>query len=179
MLSKDEQSVVAQISERQKSKDSISIWFLYSVYGSLLPIILTVILSFLTLSNPVFYKIVNNGSVSLIAYSIIISAVFYLLDSTQPSFETIRKKILGYAILTLFINISIYTILNIFGDRLSGIAQFILLILSICFLWGSIHISKFMVILQESVINDYKKSMEDERKNVKLPPTEDQNGIEY
>jgi uncharacterized membrane protein YadS len=102
-----------------------------------------------------------------------------LLDSTQPALEVIRKKVLGISIILLFVNISLLTLLTVNQNTLGVIRTMIIFIATILFLCLSIYAGRTMVMLQKSIINNFRDTVDKTRKNVTTPTNKEDDGIQY
>jgi uncharacterized membrane protein YadS len=164
---------------KEVARGSLTVWFIFSILGSLLPVIIAFITNLL-INNPCnWLQYINNGAIPIVSYSIIVSAIFYLLDSTQPALEVIRKKVLGISIILLFVNISLLTLLTVNQNTLGVIRTMIIFIATILFLCLSIYAGRTMVMLQKSIINNFRDTVDKTRKNVTTPTNKEDDGIQY
>jgi len=180
-LSADEFMALKQSQEHEVAKGEISLFKILNIFGNLLPLIIAIGISLLlfhtkdenidkSISCDYIIKISNNGSLPLICYSLILSSIIFLLDKTEPSQESLRKKVLAISVLLLFISISLYTLLTAQSDSISDNGHILLFGMSILLFWFTIIISKCMILLQKKIVEGgFDKSVKHARAIVKEP----------
>lgn len=103
-------------------------------------------------------KFLNNGSLPIISFGIISSALSYLVDKLSGNNNTIfelRKRVTAVAVLLLFITSSLFILQSASFVEISPIIQLIILIVSILFTIYSVQLGKLMFILQSSFANAF------------------------
>ena len=152
IFNKDEESNIKDFEE--KGKDKIALWIVFSIICNLIPLIISFIFSIFLNGPSKFLWFLNNGSLPIVSYGIIISSVLFLLDTTKPPFETLKKKTLGIAIILLFMNISLFVFLTSNQDKqFSNIKLIALFSLSLLMFIYTYKISKIMIVMQKDNIN--------------------------
>lgn len=181
IFSKEEQKVLNQFKEQEVAKDEISLFNILNVLGNLLPLIIAFVMSILLFDmrdsaienskdiglNPSsIIRLLNNGSLPLISYSIILSTIIFLLDKTDPNHEGLRKKLLGISVLLLFISISLYTMLTSLSMLISLEGHWFLWLVSVTLFSFTINVSKFMILLQKKVVDSYNDTINNAREKI-------------
>ncbi|SKB62653.1 hypothetical protein SAMN05660226_02323 [Parapedobacter luteus] len=156
----------------EKGKEEISLFKIYSFWGSILPIFIAIGMSILLENSrriDILYilRLLNNGSLPLVLYSISISVFMFLLDKTNPKYLNLRKKILGLSILLLFLNASLYTFLTALGQQLHLCGQIFILVFTILIGVNVWNTTKTMILLKKRVVKSYFKSFNNIRENIR------------
>lgn len=184
LLTKRERSKLEEIynKESEKCKDSLSVWFTFAVIGNLLPVIVAFALNLVINDDSRWLEYLNNGTISLVGYNIVISAIFYLLDTTKPSHESLKKKVLGIGIIMLFLNISMFTFQATALSFMTCMVLGLSFLISLFLLSFTTASGRYMVILQKEIVGapkDHGEVVKQTRQKVSEEPSDSDEGIEY
>ena len=169
-------------------REEVSLLNIFSLWGNLLPILIALGMSILLMDNRKYaeldtiniIRLINNGSIPLICYSIILSGVGFILDKTTPEHPALRRKVLGIGILLLFISVTLYTLLTSLNSTIKDTGHFVLLLISVFVMYNAVKITYTMVLLQNKVVNDFAKSVKKSRDGLVNATNEtDKNNIEF
>ncbi len=163
-LNKEERNFLEFYSKR--GKDTLSVWYIFALAGNILPVIIAFGINALINGTCNWLKYINNGAIPLVSYGIIISGIYYLIESTKPDHEFLKKKVLGIAIILLFISISLFTFLSLTNIPLSRCKLELMLALSIIFGLFAAEISSIMVLMQKSIVQGYDETVDRSRAEV-------------
>ena len=154
-LSKTQKEDIQGILELDVAKETLKTWLIYTGLGNLLPVLIAFFINMMI--NPVinWMTYLNNGSISIVAYNMLISSVFYLQETTISDTDSLRKKILGIGSLLLFINISLFTLQTTSFGQIGPYKNYITLFAAFVFLILSYNSGRIMVILQKRIAEDY------------------------
>ena len=150
--------------ERAKviNREELKPWTIFTITLPIVTFFLSAVMNVL-LSQCVIMdlgKIVNNGSLPIIAFGIVSSAVSYLVEHLKdgdPDIYAIRKRVMAVSLLLLFTTASLFLFqsLNVVSERLQGFQHATIFIFSILIATYSIRLGRYMYLLQSTFADDY------------------------
>jgi len=165
----DQKKALDSIENNPRTKSDFHTWTIITIALPILTFTVAAIFNCILSPNVDYIlnnwpKFLLNGSVPIISFGIISSGVSYLmeeLDSNTPVVQSIRRRVMGIAIIFLFLTSILYIFQSVstVSETLKCVANLILLILSSVVCIFSISIGLKMYLLQNSMVADYGKSL--------------------
>jgi len=155
---------------QDENSDETKNWIYISVLLNLFPFVFSLAIEYFN-NNQNLLCLVNNGSLPILAYSLLATNFFYLLENVpsfdnSKSFQNIKTRLYVLAVLTMFISAVLYVfqsnLINGFHNnhlRISAGVSTLMLIMAIA--WGS-----KMYLLQQKKIADYAEGVNEERRRL-------------
>jgi len=164
---KDEFSKIINHRDNTSLLDEFITWKLITVFLPLTTFLFVFVLNIL--SNQIaldnFYSYFNNGSLPIIAFSIITSGMPYLLEKLEnyPELYIVRRRVMAIGLIFLFLSASIYIIetLKIITSQFNTCLSFVISLLSIGIFFISVSIGYKMFLLQSKNIRPYDENVND------------------
>jgi hypothetical protein len=158
----EQKKTLSNLAKDPEKRSDFRTWFVATIALPLVTYAVAVFFNFLleptlcALSRD-WTKVVLNGSVPIISFGIISSGVSYLmekLDKDTQGVQGIRKRIMAYALVFLFLTSVLYIFQSIpkLGDEIQGVGNMVILVLTLAMCLGSVSIGAKMYLLQKSVV---------------------------
>ena len=152
------------------NRDETRNWLFISVIINLMPFLFSVLIEFYNNKKNLSH-LLNNGSLPILAYGLLATNFFYLLENVPDfagsrNFQNLKTRLCALSILTMFFAAILYVLqsnwINSFQQshlKVSFYASTLLLLFSIA--WGS-----KMHLLQHKKISDYAEGISNARNNL-------------
>lgn len=162
-FSKEQNDIIRDI--KADNAEELKSWTLFAVKLPLLTFIFAAIINSL-LSNyfiDEWSKFLNNGSLPIISFGIVSSALSYLVDKLSGNNDIIfelRKRVTAVSLILLFVTSSLFILQSSSFVIIPSVVHVIILLVSVFFTIYSVQLGKLMFVLQSSFANAYIKKQE-------------------
>lgn len=160
----DEQKKTLQII-RKDNNEELKSWVIFTAFLPLTTFVFAACVN--ALLSKYFLdewsKFLNNGSLPIISFGIVSSALSYLVDKLTGNNNTVfelRKRVTAIALVLLFITSSLFILQSLAFIAIPIWAHIIVLLVSILFTIYSVQLGKLMFILQSSFANAFMNKQE-------------------
>jgi len=167
-------NVLFWLSEQNKSAGDL--WFLIAFLLNIIPFLLAVIIEAISNNSNVIY-ILNNGSIPVLAFSIISTNLVYLIENLPAEreiFAHIKTRLQIFSIIVIAISIVVYIFQSNFVKNFSEDILMISFYSSALLLGLSVILGKKMFLLQNKLIAKFEDNFKDQLEKLnQIPPAND------
>jgi hypothetical protein len=151
-------------------------WLYISVLLNLFPFIFSLLIE-LVVNRGNWLCLLNNGSLPILAYSLLATNFFYLLENVpavkeSTSFHNVKTRLYVLAVLTMFISAVLYIFQSNFSNEFQHGHLVYSLIISVTMLVMSIVWGSKMYLLQQEKIETYSDNLAKQSRNLSQPDGE-------
>lgn len=171
VFNKEQSDILTNIQANSSTRSDFRTWTQITICLPLLTFLVAVGFNFLLAPSCCYIrenwlKFLLNGSIPIISFGIISSGVSYLMETLNtdlPSVQSMRKRVMGIALMFLFLTSVLYIFQSVpfISDGLRPVQSGLVLVVSVVVCMGSISIGRKMYLLQKSMIEEYYKGIQD------------------
>lgn len=163
-----QQKKLEDIRKNEQIREDLKSWTIFTITLPIVTFCLAAAMNILLsrcISNE-WGKILNNGSLPIIAFGIVSSAVSYLVEqlkSSDPTVHELRKRVMAVSLLLLFITASLFLFqsLTVVSERMNTFHHFIVFLMSLLVAVYSVKLGRKMYLLQSSFNENYADQQND------------------